>query len=161
MERKTKVHAEEGKHDLLITREFDLPLELLFKAYTEPEFVEQWMGTKVLKLESKKHGSWRIETSDNKGNVAFRANGVIHEFLPNQKITRTFEMENTPFGVQLEVYEFESLSPGTSKLNMHVIRDCRTAERGIETALCTGNQHGAQPAGKCNETIKITNDGKT
>jgi uncharacterized protein YndB with AHSA1/START domain len=121
MERKTKVHAEEGKHDLLITREFDLPLELLFKAYTEPEFVEQWMGTKVLKLESKKHGSWRIETSDNKGNVAFRANGVIHEFLPNQKITRTFEMENTPFGVQLEVYEFESLSPGTSKLNMHVI----------------------------------------
>jgi len=115
------VHAEEGKHDLLITREFDLPLELLFKAYTEPEFVEQWMGTKVLKLESKKHGSWRIETSDNKGNVAFRANGVIHEFLPNQKITRTFEMENTPFGVQLEVYEFESLSPGTSKLNMHVI----------------------------------------
>ena len=121
MERKTKVHAEEGKHDLLITREFDLPLELLFKAHTEPEFVEQWMGTKVLKLESKKHGSWRIETSDNKGNVAFRANGVIHEFLPNQKITRTFEMENTPFGVQLEVYEFESLSPGTSKLNMHVI----------------------------------------
>jgi len=121
MERKTKVHAEEGKHDLLITREFDLPLELLSKANTEQEFVEQWMGTKVLKLESKKHGSWRIETSDNKGNVALHANGVIHEFLPNQKITRTFEMENTPFGVQLEVYEFESLSPGTSKLNMHVI----------------------------------------
>ena len=121
MERKTKVHAEEGKHDLFITREFDLPLELLFKAYTEPGIVEQWMGTKVLALESKKHGSWRIETSDQKGNVAFRANGVIHEFLPNQKITRTFEMENTPFGVQLEVYEFESLGPDTSKLNMHVI----------------------------------------
>jgi len=38
------------------TWEFDLPIELLFKAYTEPEIFEQWMGTKVLKLESKKHG---------------------------------------------------------------------------------------------------------
>ncbi len=36
MERKTKIHAEEGKQELLITREFDLPLELLFNAYAEP-----------------------------------------------------------------------------------------------------------------------------
>ena len=57
MEQKTKINAEDGKQDLVITREFDLPLELLFKAYAEPEIVEQWMGTKVLKLESKKHGS--------------------------------------------------------------------------------------------------------
>jgi len=121
MERKTNVHAEDGKHDLLITREFDLPLELLFKAYTEAEFLEEWMGTKVLKLQSEKHGSYRIQTSDPKGNVAFEASGVIHEFITCQKITRTFEMENTPFGVQLEVYVFESLSPETSKLNMHVI----------------------------------------
>jgi len=121
MERKTKVNAEDGKQDLMITREFDLPLELLFKAYVEPEIVEQWMGTKVLKLESKKHGSWQIETSDNKGNLAFRANGVIHEFVPNRKITRTFEMENTPFGVQLEFYEFEQLTDDISKLTMHVI----------------------------------------
>ena len=121
MEQKTKVNAEDGKHDLMITREFDLPLELLFKAYTTPEILEQWMGTKVLKLESKKHGSYQLETSDPKGNVAFRAHGVIHEFVPNQKITRTFEMENTPFGVQLEVYEFEQLSDDTSNLKMHVI----------------------------------------
>ena len=121
MERKTKIIAEEGKQDLIITREFDLPVELLFKAYVEPEIVEQWMGTKVLKLESKKHGSYQIETKDPKGNVAFRASGVIHEFIPNKKITRTFEMNNVPFGVQLEIYEFEQLTDGASKLNMHVI----------------------------------------
>jgi uncharacterized protein YndB with AHSA1/START domain len=121
MEQKTKINAEEGKQELVITREFDLPVELLFKAYVEPDIVEQWMGTKVLKLESKKHGSYQIETSDPKGNLAFRANGVIHEFVPNRKITRTFEMENTPFGVQLELLEFEQLSDDTSKLNMHVI----------------------------------------
>ena len=121
MEQKTKINAEDGKQELVITREFDLPLELLFKAYAEPEIVEQWMGTKVLKLESKKHGSYQFETTDPKGNIVFRVNGVIHEFIPNRKITRTFEMENTPFGVQLEVYEFEKLTDDTSKLNMHVI----------------------------------------
>ena len=120
MERKTKINAQDGKQELLITREFDLPLELLFKAHVEAEIVEQWMGTKVLKLESKKHGSYQFETTDPKGNK-HGFNGVIHEFIPNRKITRTFEMENTPFGVQLEVYEFERLTEDSSKLTMHVI----------------------------------------
>jgi uncharacterized protein YndB with AHSA1/START domain len=120
MELKTKIDAGDGKQDLLITREFDLPLELLFKAYTEPEIVAQWMGTKVLKLENKKHGSYQFETTDAKGNK-YGFNGVIHEFSPNQKITRTFEMENTPYGVQLELLEFEKLTEDTSKLRMHVI----------------------------------------
>src|SRR3979411_2660876 len=100
MEQKTKINAEDGKQDIMITREFDLPLELLFKAYAEPELIEQWMGTKVLKLESKKHGSYQFETTDAQGNVVFKANGVIHEFSPNRKITRTFEMDNASFGVQ-------------------------------------------------------------
>jgi uncharacterized protein YndB with AHSA1/START domain len=121
MEQKTKINAEDGRQDLMITREFDLPVELLFRAHIEPDIIEQVMGTKVLKLESKKHGSYQFETSDGQGNVYFKANGVIHEFSPNQKITRTFEMENAPFGVQLEVYEFEKLTDNTSKLHMHVI----------------------------------------
>jgi uncharacterized protein YndB with AHSA1/START domain len=120
MEQKTKIDARDGKQEILITREFDLPLELLFKAFEDPEIVAQWMGTKVLKLENKKHGSYRFETTDPKGNK-HGFNGVIHEFTPNTKITRTFEMENTPFGVQLEFLEFEKLSDDTSKLNMHVI----------------------------------------
>ncbi|MDZ4710250.1 MAG: SRPBCC domain-containing protein [Saprospiraceae bacterium] len=120
MERKTKLRAEEGKQEIVITREFDLPLELLFKAYEDPEIVEQWMGTKVLKLENKKHGSYQFETTDPKGNK-YGFNGTIHEFSPNQKIIRTFEMENTPFGVQLEFLEFEKLSDDTSKLNMSIV----------------------------------------
>jgi uncharacterized protein YndB with AHSA1/START domain len=120
MEQKTKISAEDGKQELLITREFDLPLELLFKAYVEPEIVEQWMGTKVLRLENKKHGSYQFETTDPKGNK-HRFNGVIHEFIPNRKITRTFEMENTTFPVQLEFLEFEKLTTETSKVTMHII----------------------------------------
>ena len=120
MEQKTKINAEDGKQEVVITREFDLPVELLFKAHVEPEIVEQWMGTKVLKLESRKHGSYQFETTDPRGNK-YRFNGAIHEFSPNKKITRTFEMENTPLGVQLEFLDFEQLTDGTSKLNMHVV----------------------------------------
>lgn len=120
MEQKTKINAEDNKQEIVIIREFDLPLELLFKAYEEPELFEQWMGTKVLKMENRKHGSYEFETSHN-GNVVFRANGTIHEFVPNQKITQTFEMENTPFPVQLEYLEFEKLTDNTSKLTMHIV----------------------------------------
>ena len=126
MEHKTKVNAEEGKQEMTITREFDLPVELLFKAYEEPELIEQWMSNpystmRLLKYESKKHGSYRYESTDAQGNVVFSANGAIHEFIPGKKIIRTFEMENTPFGVQLEIYEFEKLTEDTSKLTMHTI----------------------------------------
>ena len=121
MGQKTKINAEDGKQELHITREFELPVELLFKAYVEPGIVEQWMGTKVLKLENKKHGSYIFETSNAEGNVVFEANGVIHEFSPNHKITRTFEMTNAPFDVQLEFLEFEKLTDDTSKLSIHVV----------------------------------------
>ncbi|MEX1240571.1 MAG: SRPBCC domain-containing protein [Cyclobacteriaceae bacterium] len=120
MELKTKIKAEDGKQELVITRKFDLPLELLFRAYVEPEIIEQWMGTKVLKLENKKHGGWQFETTDPKGNK-HGFHGVIHEFSPNRKITRTFEMENGSFGVQLEFLEFEKLTDDTSQLTMHTV----------------------------------------
>ena len=121
MELKTKVTADEGKQDMLITREFDLPLDLLFRAYEDPEIVEQWMGSKALRLDNKKGGGYQLEKKDDKGNVVFRANGAFHEFIPNKKITRTFEMENTPAGVQLEFYEFEPLGEEKSRLTMRVI----------------------------------------
>ncbi len=121
MERKAKITAEKGKQDVVITREFDLPLELLFKAHVEPDIIEQWMGSKVLKHENKKYGSWQLEKKDAQGNVVFGANGVFHDFIPNKKIVRTFEMDNAPFPVQLEFLEFEKLTDDTSKLNMHMI----------------------------------------
>lgn len=120
MELKTKVHAEEDKQEILITREFELPIELLFKAYTESELLEQWMGTKVQKLENKAHGSYHFITTDPMGNK-HGFNGTIHEFIPNYRITRTFEMESAAFGVQLEFLEFESTGDSTSRLNVHMI----------------------------------------
>jgi uncharacterized protein YndB with AHSA1/START domain len=126
MEQKTKLHAENGKQEYLITRDFDLPVELLFRAHVEPELLVQWMSNpyataKALKFEGKKHGSYQLESTDAQGKVVFRSNGVIHELIANKKMIRTFELENAPYGVQLEIYEFEPLTDDASRLTMHVI----------------------------------------
>lgn len=120
MELKTRVQAEDNKQDLLIIREFDLPVELLFKAYEEPELVEVWMGTKVIKLQNENQGGYRFETTDPKGNLHVFS-GCIHAFVPGKQIIRTFEMENTLFPVQLEFLTFESLTEETSMLTMQIV----------------------------------------
>ena len=120
MEQKTKIDAQEGKQELTITRVFNLPVELVYKAYTEAEYVAQWMGTTVLKLENKNHGNYEFETS-HEGNVMFKANGTIHKVVPNQEIVRTFEMENMTIGVQLEFLNFEKINEDKSKLTIQII----------------------------------------
>lgn len=117
---KTQIHTEADRQDLLITRSFDLPVALLFKAFVEPDIVAQWMGTTVLQLDCREHGAYRFETTDPKGN-RHQFRGVIHSFVPDAGITRTFEMENTPFPVQLEFLEFEKISENSSKLRMHIV----------------------------------------
>ena len=120
MKQSTKVTAEDDKQEIKITREFELPLELLFKAFIQPEIVEQWMGTKVLKLENKKHGSYQFVTTGPNGSK-HGFNGTIHEFVPNEKIIRTFEMEGTTFPVQLEFLQFIKRTDDASTLIMHII----------------------------------------
>lgn len=121
MELKTIIHAEEGRQDLTITRTFELPVDLLFRAYTEAELVEQWMDNKVIKMENKPHGGYKFEKKDANGNVVFKANGTIHDIVDNKKIVRTFEMENAPFDVQLEFLSFEAVDENNSKLIIHSI----------------------------------------
>lgn len=121
MELKTKITAEDGRQEIFITREFDIPLELLFKAYTDAEIVAQWMGTNVLKLENKQHGSYQFETRNNNGDVVFKAHGTIHDIMPEQIIVRTFQMENTPFPAQIEFLTFEKISDDKSKITIQTI----------------------------------------
>ena len=117
----TQVHAAEGRQELTITRDFDLPLDRLFRAFEDPDIVARWMGTQVLKLENHRHGAWEYETSDANGKVVFRAHGVIHDFVPNERITRTFEMDNNSFPPQLEFLEFSAVTERTSHLRMHIV----------------------------------------
>ncbi|SDZ96225.1 Uncharacterized conserved protein YndB, AHSA1/START domain [Arachidicoccus rhizosphaerae] len=123
MELKTKIKAEPGEQQLLITRNFDLPVALLFKAFDSAELLGNWMGTQVTILENKPLGKYHFETKDPSGNVVFEASGTIHSIEQDKLIVRTFEMANAPFGAQLEFLNFKALgdSDNQSVLEMQVI----------------------------------------
>lgn len=113
----TKIIAEPGKQEILITREFDAPRELVFKAYTDPKLYAQWIGPRGLettfeKFESKNGGSWRYIQKDEEGNE-FAFHGVNHEVKAPERIIGTFEFEGLPESghVILETARFEAL-PG-------------------------------------------------
>ncbi len=102
------------------------------------------MGTKVLKLENKKHGSYQFETIDPKGNK-HGFNGVIHEFESRtRKSHGHLKWRILLFTVQLEFLEFEKLTDDTSKLNIQMVyRSGRTQGSNAATAICPGNKYGA------------------
>jgi len=123
----TKVVAEPGKQELFITREFEAPRELVFKAFVDPELVVQWLGPRKLsmkleKCESVDGGSWRFIQHDKDGNE-YGFHGVIHEVATPERIIRTFEYEGLPEKghVSMETARFEALPQDRTKLTIHCV----------------------------------------
>lgn len=108
---RTQIIAEPGVPQIVITREFDAPRELLFRAYTDPELLVQWLGPRrmtmtVDRLENRDGGTWRFIHRDADGNE-FGFHGVIHGTPSPEGIVRTFEFEGFPGHVSLETLTLE------------------------------------------------------
>ncbi|PKD20842.1 ATPase [Salegentibacter salinarum] len=121
MEQKTKIKAEEGKQELLITREFNLPVESLYKAYKDKELFAKWMGTNLLDFEFKEYGKYHFETRSPTGDLMFSGKGAFHSLIPNKMIVRTFEMDVFSLPPQLEFLNFKAITGEKSILTMHII----------------------------------------
>jgi uncharacterized protein YndB with AHSA1/START domain len=107
----TQIIAEPGVPQVVITREFDAPKELLFRAYTDPELLVQWLGLRrmtmtVDRYENRDGGSWRFIHRDPDGNEA-GFHGVFHGTPSSDRVVRTFEFEGVPGHVSLETLTFE------------------------------------------------------
>jgi uncharacterized protein YndB with AHSA1/START domain len=120
--KQTTITAEPGKQEILITREFDAPRELVFKAYTDPQLIPQWWGprnlsTEVDKLDLRPGGQWRFLNRDAQGNE-YGFHGVYHEVLAPERIIDTFEFEGLPEKghVTLETMKLEELPGGRTRL---------------------------------------------
>ncbi len=118
----TNIKTEPGKQEIIITREFDAPRELVFKAFTDPKLYVQWLGprgyTTTLKIfEPKNRGSWQYIQKDKDGNE-YAFHGVNHEILAPERIIGTFEFEGLPEKghVLLQTARFEALPGGRTKL---------------------------------------------
>lgn len=121
MANKTIVTAEPGKQELFITREFDAPRELVFKAHTDPELYVQWVGPRDLKMEIQKFdardgGSYQF-THERDGHT-YTFFGVNHEVLAPERIIGTFEFDGLPERghVIMGKTSFEELPGGRTRL---------------------------------------------
>jgi uncharacterized protein YndB with AHSA1/START domain len=122
MANNTEITAEPGKQELYIKREFNAPRELVFRAYTDPEILVQWLGPRNLKMRIEKIAAksgeeWRFVHSDENGNE-FGFHGVCHELDAPKRIIRTFEFEGLPETghVSLETATFEDLSGSRTRV---------------------------------------------
>ncbi|KLK87909.1 ATPase [Methanoculleus sediminis] len=120
----TSLTAEAGKQDVVISREFDAPRDLVFRACTDPELVSQWWGpesvtTTVEKMDARPGGMWRVTQRDAEGNE-YAFHGVYHEVTP-ERIVDTFEYEAMPGHVLLETQTLEDLGGGRTRLTDHLI----------------------------------------
>jgi uncharacterized protein YndB with AHSA1/START domain len=142
---KTSVTVEPGKLDLRITREFDAPRELVFKAFTDPKLYVQWFGPRHLTttletFEPKSGGRWRAIQKDKDGNE-FGFHGVNHEVLPPERIISTFEFEGLPESghVVLETTKFEALPGGRTRLTTQsVFQSVEDRDGMVQSGMETG-----------------------
>lgn len=119
---KTTITSEPGKQEIFITREFDAPRELVFKAFTDPKLYTQWLRPRgfnmtLEKFESRNGGSWRYIHKDQDGNE-YAFHGVYHEVTAPERIIDTFEFEGLPEKghVVLETARFAVLPGDRTKL---------------------------------------------
>jgi len=142
---KTVIAAEPGKQELFITREFDAPRELVFKAYTDPNLYVRWIGPRDLTttletFEPVSGGRWRFIQKDKDGNE-YAFHGVNHEVTASDRIIGTFEFDGLPESghVILETSKFESLPGGRTRVRTQSVFQSVEDRDGMVAA---GMEHG-------------------
>ena len=142
---KTTITAEPGKQELFITREFDAPRELVFRAYIDPEIYSQWLGPNGLTttfdvFEPVSGGKYRFIQKDQDGNE-FSFHGVTHEVLPPERIIGTFEFDGLPETghVVLETTRFESIAGNRTRVTSQSVFQSVADRDGM---VQSGMEHG-------------------
>jgi len=148
---KTVITVEPGKQELFITREFDAPRELVFKAHTDPDLYARWVGPRDLTMsietfEPVSGGRWRFIQKDKDGNE-FGFHGVNHDVTAPERIIGTFEFEGLPESghVILETTKFEALRGNRTRVTTQSVyqsvedRDGMVAA-GMESGVVDGHE---------------------
>ena len=119
---KVIVTAEPGKQELFITREFDAPRELVYKAHIDPKLYVQWLGPHGYEMiletfEPVNGGKYRYIHKDKDGNE-YGFHGTFHE-MSIDNMVQTFEFEGYPGHVSLDCMTLEEIPGGRTKATIH------------------------------------------
>ena len=116
----TEIEVPTDLPHVILRREFDAPVEKVFRAFVEPDLYAQWIGPR--RLQTQMHhfdcvtgGSYRFSQAGEDG-MAHEFYGSFHEVRPNERIVQTFTFEGFPDGVALETMTFTDLGGGRTKI---------------------------------------------
>ena len=143
---KTIVTAEPGKQELFITREFDAPRELVFKAHIDPKLYVQWLGPHGYEMiletfEPVNGGKYRYVHKDKEGNE-YGFHGTFHE-MSLESMVQTFEFEGYPGHVSLDCMTLEELPDNRTKATIHsVFQSVSDRDGMIQNGMETGVREG-------------------
>ncbi|MHA7210940.1 SRPBCC family protein [Arthrobacter sp. MDT1-65] len=147
MSNPTTITAEPGQQFVDIVREFDAPRELVFRAFTEPDLVRQWLGphritTEIGEFSAVTGGAYSyIHRDDDGGAYGFR--GVFHTVVAPERIIQTFEFDGAPHHVSLESMTFEDLGGGRTRCSgRSVFLTGETRDAMISSGMETGVNEG-------------------
>ncbi|MGO4536545.1 SRPBCC family protein [Leifsonia sp. 2MCAF36] len=139
------IEAVPGTSYLDLTREFDAPVDAVFRAHADPALFVQWIGPRRLSntitdWEFRAGGRYGFEQRDDDGSVyAFR--GVFHTVAENELIIQTFEFLGAPGEVSLDRMRFEELPDGRCRL---VGRSVMTSREALEQMIASGMEYGVR-----------------
>jgi uncharacterized protein YndB with AHSA1/START domain len=141
-----KVTAEPGVPQILTSREFDAPRDLLYRAFTEPDLLAQWLGPlkytmTIERFELRDGGTWRYLHSDDAGN-AYGFHGVFHGEPSPDAIVQTFEFEGAPGNVQMDTVTFEERDGGTTVRTNSVFQSVEARDAMYQSGMADGMSQG-------------------
>jgi uncharacterized protein YndB with AHSA1/START domain len=143
---KTEIVAEPNSHQILITREFAAPRELVFRAHVEPDLLAQWLGPRDMTMEidhldARHGGTWRyVSRTPDGGEYGFR--GVFHGTPSVDGIVQTFEFEGMPGHVSLETLTLEERDGKTILRASSVLQSVEDRDGMIASGMETGVNEG-------------------
>ncbi|MET8133051.1 SRPBCC family protein [Streptomyces sp. NPDC005251] len=142
----TRIVADPALPTILITREFDASAERVFRAYTDPDLVVQWLGPRRLTMridayEARSGGSYRyVHREDDGTEYGFR--GVFHEVRRDERIVQTFAYDGFPDGVSLETTVFEDLGGRTRVTTTSLMGSIEARDAMIRSGMRRGVREG-------------------
>jgi uncharacterized protein YndB with AHSA1/START domain len=145
---KTQIIAEPGVPQIIITRQFDAPRELLYRAYTDPQLLVQWMGPRRLTMtidhyDIRDGGTWRFIHRDADGNES-GFHGVFHGTPSSDGVVRTFEFEGVPGHISLETLTFEE-HEGKTRIRINaVFQSVEDRDGMIQSGMESGLNEGME-----------------
>jgi uncharacterized protein YndB with AHSA1/START domain len=141
------VNAPEGLPFIEYDREFDAPVEAVFRAHKEPDLVKQWLGPAGYDMDIDSYdfrtgGRFRFVQRNNEGEE-YAFNGVYHVVRDNEFAIQTFEFEGFPDVVSIESLTFEDLGDGRSRVRGHATYPSMEARDGmVSSGMESGMSEG-------------------